>query len=49
MIPFDSPENIRKPGFLMFWEGSKRKIGKKWVNIEHAMATEMATGASGAH
>ena len=36
-------------GFLMFWGESKRKIGKKWVNIEHAMATGMATGASGAY
>ena len=32
MFPFDPPENIRKPGFLMFSEGSKGNIGRKWVN-----------------
>ena len=25
MFPFDPPENIRKPGFLMFSGGSKRE------------------------
>ena len=29
MFPFDPPENIRKPGFLMFSGESKGNIGKK--------------------
>ena len=31
MFPFDRPENIRKPCFLMFSGESKGKIGKKWT------------------